>query len=80
MSELKPRDSRACPECGRTSLYQTTSLSGTPHANLLLPGLGGFFRFATVQIRVCSDCGLARYYADPEALTKLRSSARWTQL
>jgi hypothetical protein len=80
MSELKLRDSRACPECGGLSVYQTTGTSGTPHANLLLPGLGGFLRYAAVQIRVCADCGLTRHYADSAARAKLRSAARWTKL
>ena len=75
-----PRDSRACPECGGHSLYQTTGPAGTPHANLLLPGLVSFLSYAEVRIRVCADCGLTRFNAEPAARAKLRTSARWQPL
>ncbi len=80
MSELQPPVLSTCPECGGHSLYQTTGRAGTPHANLLLPGLGSFLTYAEVQIRVCADCGLIRYYAAPAALAKLRTSPRWQPL
>lgn len=71
---------RTCPGCGGHSVYQTKGRSGTPHANLLLPGLGSFLRHAEVQIRVCAGCGLTRHYAGPAARAKLLTSPRWQQL
>ena len=80
MSEQEPRDPRACPECGGHSLYQTTDTVSDGHGRILLPGLGSFLCVAEVQIRVCADCGLTRYYAEPAAREKLRTSDRWQAL
>ena len=61
-------------------MYQAATSSGGHHGPCLLPGLGGFLSFAQLNVVVCADCGLTRFYAEPEARTKLRTSARWTQL
>ena len=75
-----PRDPRACPECGGHSLFKTTVESGGGHGPFLLPGLGKFLSYAEMQIRVCADCGLTRFYAEPAARAKLRTSDRWQPL
>ena len=80
MSELKPRDPRACPGCGGQSLHQTTTASAGPYGPALLPGLGRFFHTAEFNVVVCADCGLTRFYAEPAARAKLRTSNRWHPL
>ncbi len=46
----------------------------------MLPGLGGFFSPATFIVVVCSDCGLTRFYAPPEARAKLEGSKKWSRV
>lgn len=69
-----------CPECGAESLYQTTIPSGGGHGPLLLPQLGGFFRFANFDVLVCGDCGLTRFFADDQARAKLPRASRWARI
>ena len=68
-----------CPECGAASLYRTTTNSGGGHGPLLLPGLNrSFWRpFAKFYVVVCADCGLTRFYAEAEALSKLPTASGW---
>lgn len=69
-----------CPECGGPSLYQTTTNSGGGYGPMLLPKLGSFFRMPMFVVVVCADCGLTRFYAEPDARAKLRRSDRWIPL
>jgi len=67
-----------CPECGGQNLYGVTARSKA--ASFLLPGLGGFFRFARFEVVVCADCGLTRFFV-PEADRKRLSKAKqWRRL
>ena len=72
-------ETKQCPECGAESLYRTTTNSGGGHGPLLLPGLNrSFWRpFAKFHVVVCADCGLTRFYAEAEALAKLRTAEAW---
>jgi predicted nucleic-acid-binding Zn-ribbon protein len=73
MDSVKP-----CPECGSKTLYQgPQTSSGGGHAPNYLPGLGGFFSSAKFVLVVCRDCGLTRFYAQPEARAKLSDSKKW---
>ena len=73
-------NSLQCPECDGRNLYTTSVVSAGGHGPVLLPGLGGFLRFAKFDVVVCSDCGLTRFFAEPSARTKLSTSSRWTRL
>ena len=68
-----------CPECKGEHLRRTRGV-GTRggHGPDLLPGLHGFWRSAKVDVVLCTDCGLVRYYADLETRTKAKQSKRWT--
>jgi predicted nucleic-acid-binding Zn-ribbon protein len=67
-----------CPECGGTSLYSGPPTSaGGGHAPNYLPGLGRFFSPAKFVLVVCRDCGLARFYVQPDARAKLTESSKW---
>ena len=69
---------KQCPECGAESLYQTTTNSGGGYGPLLLPGLNrSFWRPAKFHVVLCAECGLTRFYAEAEALTKLRTAEEW---
>jgi predicted nucleic-acid-binding Zn-ribbon protein len=68
---------RKCPECDGTNLFVTETSSGGGHGPMLLPGLGGFMRLAKFRVRVCADCGLTRFYADPDARVKLPGAKAW---
>jgi hypothetical protein len=45
----------------------------------LLPGLGGFFLYATVDVVVCAFCGHVRLFASEDARGKLPGSD-WKKL
>ena len=74
-------DAKRCPNCGGSNLYQSQEVSaGTGDFLNFLPGLGRFFSGAKFHLIACKDCGLTRFFAEPEALAKLAQSKKWTQL
>ncbi len=71
-----------CPSCGSSNVftYDKPISAGGGYSPNLLPGLGGFFGGAKVEVVVCADCGLLRQFASEEARQKLRGGAkRWTR-
>jgi predicted nucleic-acid-binding Zn-ribbon protein len=71
-------DVRPCPNCHGTTLYEGPATSaGGGHAPNYLPQLGRFLRAAKFQLVVCRDCGLTRFFAEPEARARLKESRRW---
>ena len=67
-----------CPNCGGRTLYQgPATSSGGGHAPNYLPGLGRFLFSARFVLVVCRDCGLARFFAQPEARARLKESGKW---
>jgi len=67
-----------CPGCGNRTLYQSENVgAGSSHGPDLLPGLGKFVSSAKFVVVVCRDCGLTRFYAQPEARAKLKDSKKW---
>ncbi len=71
---------RKCPECDGQTLHTTTTSSGGPYGPFLLPSLGGFLHPAKFRVVVCHDCGLTRFYAEPEALKKLPEVSKWQRV
>lgn len=73
MEQLPP-----CPNCRGNTLYESQPVSsGGGQAPDYLRGLGRFVRSARFVVVVCRDCGLARFFASPEARAKLKESPRW---
>jgi predicted nucleic-acid-binding Zn-ribbon protein len=67
-----------CPNCGGRTLYQgPATSSGGGYAPDYLKGLGRFLSTARFVIVVCRDCGLTRFFAQPEARAKLKESGKW---
>ncbi len=67
-----------CPGCGGRTLYQRENVgSGGSHGPDYLPGLGKFVMSAKFAVVVCRDCGLTRFYAQPEARAKLKDAKKW---
>jgi DNA-directed RNA polymerase subunit RPC12/RpoP len=67
-----------CPNCGGRTLYRgPATSSGGGHAPNYLPGLGRFLSPARFVLVVCRDCGLARFFAQPEARARLKDSGKW---
>jgi hypothetical protein len=68
-----------CPNCRSKTLYRSIKpvSAGGGHAPDHLPGLGGTFSSEKFHIVLCADCGLTRFFARPEALTKLSASKKW---
>jgi predicted nucleic-acid-binding Zn-ribbon protein len=70
-----------CPTCGSAELFRSHPIdSGTMRSPNLLPGLGGFLHYASFRVVVCRNCGLTRFFADPQATDKLSSSAEWARV
>lgn len=71
-----------CPNCGGNDHYRgPETSSGGGHAPDYLPGLGrSFFRSARFVLVVCRDCGLARFFAQPEARKKLAEARKWKRV
>ena len=68
-----------CPNCGSRAQYRSREVSsGGGHAPNYLPGLGSFWVSGRFTIVVCRDCGLTRFFAQPEAREKLGDSEKWT--
>jgi len=67
-----------CPNCGSRTLYEGPQVrSGGGKAPVYLPSLGTFWRPAKFVIVVCRDCGLTRFFAEPEARARLSESPKW---
>lgn len=76
MEHLSP-----CPNCGSRTLYKSEEVSaGGGHAPNYLPGLGSIWLAERFYLVVCRDCGLTRFFARPEARTKLSESKKWKPL
>jgi predicted nucleic-acid-binding Zn-ribbon protein len=70
-----------CPECGHSNLYSSGDVSaGGGYAPNHLPGLGTFFSAAQFTVVVCKDCGLTRFFAAAEALSKIPQSDKWRKV
>lgn len=62
---------KTCPECSSEKLFCHSNISSSGgYGPTLLPELGGFLNAATMQVVLCADCGLVRFYADPPARAK----------
>ena len=68
-----------CPNCrGQHAVPRARPISsGGGHAPNYLPGLGRFVISARFVLVVCRDCGLTRFFAQPEARAKLKESRKW---
>ena len=73
-------NAKSCPECGGATYAHTSVYGGSGHGPYFLPGLGGFLRMARFKIVVCGDCGLMRFYAEPDAVAKLPQAKQWEHL
>ena len=72
---------KACPNCGGGNLFRSQEISaGGGYAPNYLPGLGGFFGAEKFVVVVCHDCGLARFFARPQARVKLQEGKKWTRV
>ena len=71
----------ACTNCGSKNQYRSREVSaGGGHAPNYLPGLGGFWKVEKFTVIVCSDCGLTRFFARPEATAQVSASEKWTRV
>jgi predicted nucleic-acid-binding Zn-ribbon protein len=67
-----------CPNCGSRTLYRGQATgSGGGHSPDFLPGLGKFLVSAKFVLVVCRDCGLTRFFVQPEARAKLKDAKKW---
>jgi hypothetical protein len=69
-----------CLRCGSPQLFTRRVNAGGSHGPSLLPGLGGFLRYAKFDVVICADCGRCELFADEEAKQKVVSSHNWRRL
>lgn len=71
----------SCPNCNGNDIYiNKKGVSGGGYAANYLPGLGGFMYHAKLHPVICRDCGLARFFVEEDALSKLENSSKWEKL
>ncbi|QOV87778.1 hypothetical protein [Humisphaera borealis] len=75
---MDPRFPAACPNCKSTDLY--TRRTPTNQWLPFLRGLGGFLRYATMDVVLCSKCGHCMFFADNSARQKVKTSKSWLLL
>ncbi len=71
---------KECGHCGRNSLYVTRTASGGGYGPTLLPGLGGFLRFAKFDVVLCTECGHTVFFAEPGVREKAMVSPKWRRV
>jgi len=71
---------KPCPVCSSNDVYQyNKEVDSTMISGELLPDLeSGMFSSAKIRPVVCSSCGNVRFFADKDALLKLKSSKDWS--
>jgi len=70
-----------CPNCNGKTLYKSTETSsGGGHAPNYLPGLGKGWGSAKLNVILCRDCGLARFFASSEATRKVSDAKKWKRV
>ena len=79
MSEEYPLATQ-CLHCGGDQLYSTDTNAAGGYGPNLLPGLGGYFQGATIQVVVCRDCGWTQFFASKPALEKLEQASGWRKI
>ena len=74
-------EEKSCPECGSNDLYSHGGIDVRGgYGPDLLPGTSGVFVGAKMRAVVCKNCGLVRYYASTEALSKITRQNGWNKL
>ncbi len=74
--------SKNCPECDSTDLLVQNGIDTRGgYGPDLLPGASGVFASGKMRVVVCKNCGLIRYFASKEALSKIAAKdGRWDRL
>jgi predicted nucleic-acid-binding Zn-ribbon protein len=78
---LKPN--ATCPNCTGTNVYSSGEISaGGGYAPNYLPGLEKYWRMVAAKfcVVVCTDCGLARWFASDEAVSRIPESSHWRKV
>ncbi len=69
-----------CPICsGKNIFINMAGVSGNIHS-IHLPGLGSFLSDAKLYPTICQDCGLVRFFADEQAMSKVKASKQWKRI
>ena len=66
-----------CPNCTSDDLRATTADASSHLGPDLLPGAHAIFDPGTLEVVVCCNCGLTRFFASHEEVERLLKSARW---
>ena len=69
-----------CPHCKGKELYTRRVSSAGGEGPYLLQGLGHFLHYADFDVVLCADCGLTRFFAEPDARVNVRTNSGWKKL
>jgi predicted nucleic-acid-binding Zn-ribbon protein len=67
-----------CPHCGGTALY--TTVAATPANGVMGPHLLPKVERGQLNVVVCEDCGLTRFFARRVDIQALKASGAWTRV
>jgi len=74
-------DITPCPTCGGRNLFRSEPQTANGgYGPELLPGLGPWYRSPRLDVVVCGDCGLMRFFASSDAVERLPDSGRWKRV
>lgn len=69
---------KQCPECGSRELFVHGGIDARGgYGPDLLPGTSKLFSSGKMRAVVCKGCGLVRYYAAQEALSRITGERGW---
>lgn len=72
----------ACPNCTGKRLFRTVKpvSAGGGYAPNYLPGLGTYWKAEKLDLVICQDCGLTRFFASDTARGRLATSDKWRRV
>lgn len=71
---------RACPGCGGSDLYVTTTDASGSLGPDLLPGIGSVLTGAKLDVVVCKECGHLGLFVPTRYLEKLSDARKWRKV
>ena len=72
------KQSKKCPECGRSNIYMGIVSAGSQQE--VLPGAIPWYKVAKLEVYVCTDCGFYQHFVPAELLAGVRESKKFKSI
>jgi predicted nucleic-acid-binding Zn-ribbon protein len=70
-----------CPECGSSEIFARGGINARGgYGPDLLPGTAKLFARGKMRALVCKGCGLIRFYAERETLSRINPERGWERV